>query len=441
MLLGFWLFLATVVRAVRPARGPARAFVLAGCAALAIGTLQGPVQAFPAVNELLERGGEAGEVVVNLHAQLNMLGGLMVILVGLALLLLAELGVREWPRRARFVLGPAAGGVAVYYAAGIGLSALAASRVAGGETYGHAVAALEPWQALVLVPASLAVLAGFGAFAAAVWSLTAPYRDAGLRAVAAVPSIYTGRIPKRVRRRSPAAIAAYELPMGLLGFPGVGWLFAGFPFTATILLLAGPGVAWALIPLASTPYADVRSRGWGSPELVWLPTSTLVSAAFLYRAQRRRRSGCSAPRLAGARLRGGYRTRVSVALGAIALLLASIPFVPAVTGIGGSSVRYSYQTGFTPEVTGQFLASPRGTIKLFAWRDPQERFPSDALRLHADDVRSLVVRAAAIDRTGAYQLFDLAHGSSVPLVVTSRSSRILELAPGRRLAPAVPLCR
>ena len=55
-------------------------FILAGCAALAVGTLQGPVQAFPAVNELLDRGGEAGDVIVNLHAQLNMLGGLMVIL-------------------------------------------------------------------------------------------------------------------------------------------------------------------------------------------------------------------------------------------------------------------------------------------------------------------------------------------------------------------------
>ena len=225
--------------------------------------------------------------------------------------------------------------------------------------------------------------------------------------------------------------------MGLLGFPGVGWLFAGFPFTATILLLAGPGVAWALIPLASTPYADVPFQGLGiAPELVWLPTSTLVSAAFLYRAQRRRRIRLlGAPPRRRRRLRGGYRTRVSVALGAIGLLLASIPFVPAVTGIGGSSVRYSYQTGFTSEITGQFLTSPRGTIKLFAWRDPQERFPSDALRLHADDVRSLVVRAAAIDRTGAYQLFDLTHGSSVPLAMQSRSSRILELTPARRLAP------
>ena len=87
----FWLLLWVIVRSVRHVRGPLRPFVLAGCAALAVGTLQGPVQAFPAVNELLDRGGEAGDVIVNLHAQLNMLGGLMVILVGLTLTTLRPL--------------------------------------------------------------------------------------------------------------------------------------------------------------------------------------------------------------------------------------------------------------------------------------------------------------------------------------------------------------
>src|SRR5207302_9199634 len=91
-----WLLLVVVARSVWRAPGSTRAFVLAGCGALAVGTLQGPVQAFPAVNELLDRGGEAGDVIVNLHAQLNMLAGLMVILVGLALVALdARPGRRE----------------------------------------------------------------------------------------------------------------------------------------------------------------------------------------------------------------------------------------------------------------------------------------------------------------------------------------------------------
>ena len=60
MLAGFWLLLGLVARAYRSARAPARGFVLAGCAALAVGTLQGPIQAFPAVHDLLDRGGDAG---------------------------------------------------------------------------------------------------------------------------------------------------------------------------------------------------------------------------------------------------------------------------------------------------------------------------------------------------------------------------------------------
>src|SRR2546422_3707998 len=88
MMAAFWLLLLTLVRSFRRARTPVRAFVLVGCGALALGTLQGPIQAFPAVNELLDRGGDAGDVIVNLHAQLNMLGGLMVILMGAAVALL-----------------------------------------------------------------------------------------------------------------------------------------------------------------------------------------------------------------------------------------------------------------------------------------------------------------------------------------------------------------
>src|SRR5438876_242113 len=111
MFAAFWLLLATLVRSFRRVRTPVHAFVLVGCAALAVGTLQGPVQAFPAVNELLDRGGDAGDVIVNLHAQLNMLGGLMVVLVGAALALLPK-GFRS----PRVILAGVGGGMAFYYA-------------------------------------------------------------------------------------------------------------------------------------------------------------------------------------------------------------------------------------------------------------------------------------------------------------------------------------
>src|SRR5947207_10009944 len=135
------------------------------------------------------------------------------------------------------------------------------------------------------------VLAGFSSYARSAWAMSVRQRSEARRAIASAPVLYTGRIPRRVRRRRPAALAGYELPLGLLGFPGVGWLFAGFPFTASILLLAGPAVTWAVLPAAFSPYGQgpLRGVGW-KLELAWLPAMALVSSAALFRAHARRRA-------------------------------------------------------------------------------------------------------------------------------------------------------
>jgi hypothetical protein len=279
------------------------------------------------------------------------------------------------------------------------------------------------------------VLAGFGAFASAMWRMTARQRAEGREVIAATPGVFSGKIPRRVVRRSPAALAGYELPLGLMGFPGVGWLFAGFPLTASILLMLGPALTWAVIPVAFSPYGrgPLRGLGWGV-ELVWLPAMALISSAFLYRAQARRRARFEGrPPRGRTRWAGGYRTRVKVALGGIGLLLIAIPFVPAVAGVGGSTVRYSYEPRLTKDLTGQFLGTARGPVKLFSWSDPQASFPADALRVHR--VGSLLVRAAQVDAVGAYQLFDLGRDRPVRLVERSVSPTQLVLAPARPLEP------
>jgi hypothetical protein len=164
----------------------------------------------------------------------------------------------------------------------------------------------------------------------------------------------------------------------------------------------------------------------------------LASSAFLYRAHARRRARLDGPPPGGHRSRsrpGSYRTRVSVALGAIALLLVAIPFVPAVAGVGGSTVRYSYEPRLTRDVTGQFVRTARGPVKLFAWSDPQPSFPHDALRVHTSEVGALLVRAAAVDSPKAYQLFDLGRNRPVPLVVRRTSPTQLVLASARPLQP------
>jgi hypothetical protein len=238
-----------------------------------------------------------------------------------------------------------------------------------------------------------------------------------------------------VRRLSPAALAAYELPMGLLGFPGVGWLFAGFPIAALVLLTVGPALAWAVIPLAFSPFGEgpLRDVGW-RVEFVWLPLSALLSAAMLFRAHRRRlvRHDGARPR----RRRRGARARVTAAVGAIGLLLIALPLVPLVSGVGTKPLRYAYETHLGKEITGQFLSTPRGVVRLFDWRDPQSPYPADALRVHATDFNGIVIQSAAVDRPGAYQLFDVDRGGAVPLVVRRRSHTALVLAPERPLRPA-----
>jgi hypothetical protein len=426
----FWLLLAVLVRTYRTAPRPLSLYVAAGCCALAVGTLQGPIQAVPAVRALLDRGDEAGDVIVNLHAQLNMLGGLMVLLIGAALALLRR------PARRPVALVPA--GMAIYYGAGIAFSVVEVHRMTHGASFAAAVRSLEPWSALVLVPAAVAVLAGFTSFARIAWRATAGEREEGRATLARAPQAYSGRIPARARRLSPAKLAAYELPMGVLGFPGVGWLFAGFPLQASVLLCAGPAFAWAVLPIAFSPYGTgpLRAVGW-KIELVYLPVSALLSGAALYRAHRRRRLralGPDRPRRTRTKLHGSYRTRVGLAAGALLLLLVSLPFVPAVAGIGDHGVRYTLQPTLTREVTGQFLVTPRGPVKLFSWQDPQTTYPTDALRLHSRDVTALLSRAAAIDAVSAYRLFDLSSNRPVTLAVRAQGKRSLSLAPEQRLA-------
>ena len=200
--------------------------------------------------------------------------------------------------------------------------------------------------------------------------------------------------------------------------------------------MIGPAAAWAGVPMLFTPYGGpLREFGW-KLELVYLPASALLSAALLYRAHARRRALLEGRPPRGRRRRRGssYRSRVGIAVGIIALLLVLLPFVGAVAGVGTSGVRYAYQTSLPRDVTGQFLQTPGGPVKLFAWDDPQSSYPADALRVHSADVRSLLVRAAAVDDPAAYNVYDLDRGGSVQLETVQRTGRMLELVPAHALA-------
>src|SRR5436305_764019 len=191
--LGYWCFAANVlltvfqgrlVRVPKP-QGHLWKFFATGAVALTVGTVQGVIQVTPAHADWLYRAGHAGEWIDPIsHAHINLVSGLTMLVAGALFQLAPQLGgsappsrlaSRVWALRGgsvRRVAGPIAGGMAVYYAAGVAFSAAAAARVAGGVGYGRAVRSLEPWSALVLVPAAAALLVGFASYARTVWRAT-----------------------------------------------------------------------------------------------------------------------------------------------------------------------------------------------------------------------------------------------------------------------------
>ena len=171
----------------------------------------------------------------------------------------------------------------------------------------------------------------------------------------------------------------------------------------------------------SAPYGEVLygGIGWGV-ELVWLPTdgAGFIGPALPGARPSAARSLTGKPPRDRTRRAGAYRTRVSVAIGRDRAAARSRSRRPALAGVGGSTVRYSYEPGSTPEATGQF----RG----------DEAWPGEALRL-AGAAGPVPARRASPPRPRssascpcaprpstspkAYQLFDLERGVPVPLVV------------------------
>ena len=304
-------------------------------------------------------------------------------------------------------------------------------RCGAGTASGARWPTLEPWSALVLVPAALAVLRGLRRLRAAPWALTVGYRaTARARGWRAAPGAYTGRIPRRVRRQSPAALAAYELPMGLLGFPGVGLAVRRLPVDGARCCSRGPrarvgGHPARVLAVRQGPAAGRRLAGG----VRVAPARALLSTALLYRAHRRRlaawtaaaRAGACAPARAvpgrsGARAAGARGcARTGWARPSCWCWWRSRWSPRSAASARGRSATPT-QTRLTPEITGEFLSTPHGRVKLFSWQDPQNPYPGRcAARPRAPVRRAALSGSAAVDAPDAYRLFDLARGGACRL--------------------------
>jgi hypothetical protein len=287
MLAGFWVYFITLWRGlslrsigqqVREAT-PA-AFWLISSLALVVGTFQGLLQLLPPTLRVLT----TPEEVPNIHAQLNMIGGVLLALIGLVYSLLPELAGKSADHGlVRKSLWGISGGIGAYY-----LSTL----ITGLLRFGYMLQGMDTvraaerlgWAApAIILVTSLPLIYGFSAFGLGVYRATQDYRARMLVDIRQTPSRFSGPMPSRLKRTPTLHILGMEFVGGLFGWPGVGWLYSGQAMPAIFLLMAGPSVAWALLPMLFSPFTNTIFSRWGWPTLlVWLPISALLSSSLLF---------------------------------------------------------------------------------------------------------------------------------------------------------------
>ncbi|MFN2252821.1 MAG: cbb3-type cytochrome c oxidase subunit I, partial [Candidatus Promineifilaceae bacterium] len=231
MLTGFWVYfivlwrqlhLRSIVQQVREATPSA--FWLVSSLALVVGTFQGILQVLPTTARILDM----AEEVPNIHAQLNMIGGILLALMGAVYLLLPELlgqmAEDRWRKRS---LWGVSSGIFAYYLTTLTLGLLRLRWLSHGLSDAEAAAKLG-WAAPVsLLLTAVPLFLGFAFFGIAIYRTTSAYRSSMVSNARQMPARYSGPMPQRLKRIPLVALLAMEFIGGLFGWPGLGWLFAG----------------------------------------------------------------------------------------------------------------------------------------------------------------------------------------------------------------------
>lgn len=300
MLLGFWFYFYLIAKSLRGRDFRAalrvaspKAFWFVSAIALFVGTMQGMLQVVPATAQLLV----VSEEVPNIHAQLNMIGGVLLALMGVVHVLLPELaGATVSEKLRRMNLYGVAGGVAGYYVVVLSSGLVRATYLRQGMTDAESAARLGWVAPVLMLVTALPMLVGYGAFGAGVWQATRAYRADWFARWRDALSTYSGPLPPRVQKIPTPFILAMEFFAALMGFPGLGWLYAGQALLGVALMCLGPATAWALIPLLVSPFAGTPFQPLGINLLfAWLGGTALLSAVLLLGYLQFKRALASAP--------------------------------------------------------------------------------------------------------------------------------------------------
>lgn len=279
---GFW----NALRAASP-----QAFWLVSTVALFVGTLQGILQIIPSTAQFLV----VAEEVPNIHAQLNMIGGVILALLGIVILLAPELlGAPIQVRYRRAVLYGIGGGIASYYVVVLISGLFRAGLLRDGMNDAQAAGQLGWIAPAVMLFTALPMFLGYCAFGAGLWQASRLYRVEWMARWRNALESYSGPLPERVQKIPTPFILAMEAVGALLGFPGLGWLYAGQALPGIGLLCLAPAVAWALIPLLISPFAATPFQPYGITLLfMWLGGTGALSTLALALYLRVRRSSAS----------------------------------------------------------------------------------------------------------------------------------------------------
>jgi len=447
MLFGFWVYFVTLWRALglaslgrRIRAGAPAAFWIVSSLLLVVGTFQGLLQALPFTSKLLT----TAEEIPNVHAQLNMIGGVLLALIAVAFVLVPELLGRQVPQRlaARALIG-IAGGIGAYYLATL-VTGLARYRgLLAGLDDAQAAAALGPAAPAALMLAGLPLLYGFLSFGRAMLQVTPAYRAENIENLRQAPARFSGPLPERVRRIPGGYILAMEAVGGLFGWPGVGWLYAGQVMPGIAMLMIGPAIAWALLPMLFSPFTNTVLSQWNwHVLLVWLPGTALLSSALLWRRLGRRgrlqAAAVQVDQAVGpqgpARRTRRIPRRLMFGTGFVMLALFSVPVIPLVAGIPSSSSPQQLAAELPDRANGAYLliddGAAQGLLKLFAWSFPLDEPPQEAPAVAPTALAGFFIQQKGLDDPEAYRLYHLEDGDAVTLAAQVESfQKQLRLTP------------
>jgi cytochrome c oxidase cbb3-type subunit 1 len=257
MALGFWSFIANIFLTLRRGYGtdapPDRkliAFIAFSCTCILIGTIQGVIQVLPPVARWLDEALPSGYFVTPLaHAQLNMVGFVIISLSTMMLFLLPRLMGREIvdPARGRRALTVMAVGIACTYVAFFGVGLLESIQIHNGLTPEQAREAVAGvWGRYALFVGAQAIL-GVGYFLL-FRHITSVIGKENIRAYFRVfwgrmrgAILQSVRVHPRARLADPGAAQRRAVGSSLMEFIflGLGWFFSGRPFIGILMFSLG----------------------------------------------------------------------------------------------------------------------------------------------------------------------------------------------------------